>query len=155
MESFKLYLDEQEMLERLSAQNEVLNVQQRMKLKRSIVRNKAKLKMGRKRAERRMASQEVLKGRAMRQARKLMLKRILKNKNKSELSYSQRQTYEKMLANKKAGIQRLATKLVPKLRKLDIQRKTGGPRTLNLTPTGGNAPAKKKPVDNKQPVART
>jgi KaiC/GvpD/RAD55 family RecA-like ATPase len=153
MESFKSYLDEQEMLKVLGAQNEALNVQQRLKLKRSLVRNKAKLKMGAKRAERRMPSADVLKKRAMAMARKLMLKRILKNKDKSELSYSQRQTYEKQLATKKAGIQRLAQKLIPKMRKLDIDRKSGGPRTLNLTTTGGNKPAPKeteaKPTDKK------
>ena len=149
MESFKAYLGEHEMLEALGAQNEALSVQQRLKLKRSIVRNNAKIKMGAKRAERRMASAEVLKKRSMAMARKLMLKRILKNKDKSELSYSQRQTYEKQLANKKAGIQRLAQKLVPKLRKLDIQRKSGGPRTLDLTTTGGNKPAPKKEAEPK------
>jgi hypothetical protein len=147
MESFKSYLDEQEMLERLGAQNEALTVQQRLKLKRSIIRNKAKIRMGKKRAERRIANQDVLKKRAMRQARTLMLKRILKNKSKGELSYSQRQTYEKMLSNKKAGIQRLAQKLLPKMRKLELQRKTGGPRSLNLTPSG--SPAPKKPAADK------
>ena len=154
MESFKSYLGEHEMLEALGAQHEALNVQQRLKLKRSIIRNKAKIKMGAKRAERRVASQDVLKKRSMAMARKLMLKRILKNKDKSDLSYSQRQTYEKMLTTKKAGIQRLAQKLVPKLRKLDIQRKSGGPRSLDLTPTGGNKPAPKKeePAAVKKPA---
>jgi len=151
MESFKTYLDEQEMLKQLGDQHEALSVQQRLKLKRAIVRNKAKIKMGQKRAERRVASQEVLMNRAMRMARKLMLKRILKNKDKSELSYTQRQTYEKMLANKKAGIKRLATKLVPKMRKLEIQRKTGGPRTLDIGVNG--QPVKKTAEPEKKPAA--
>lgn len=153
MNSFKTYLDEQEMLKKLEAQYEALNVQQRLKLKRSIIRNKAKLRMGQKRAERRIANQEVLKKRAMRLARSLMLKRFLKNKDKSELSYAQRETYEKMLEKRKTAIKRLAQKLLPKIRKLEIQRKTagGGPRTLNLTATGSPAPAKtsadKKPAE--------
>jgi KaiC/GvpD/RAD55 family RecA-like ATPase len=153
MESFKTYLDEQEMLKALGDQHEALNVQQRLKLKRSLVRNKAKLKMGAKRAERRVASTEVLKKRAMGMARKLMLKRILKDKDKSELTYSQRQTYEKQLATRKAGIARLAQKLIPKMRKLDIDRRSGGARTLNLTTTGGVKPPPKeveaKPAEKK------
>lgn len=150
MNRFKTYLDEHEMLDKLSDQHEALNVQQRLKLKRSLIRNKAKIRMGKKRAERRLASQEVLKSRAMRQARKLMLKRILKNKDKSELSYTQRQTYEKMMARKKEAVKRLAVKLLPKMRKLELQRKTGGPRSLNLTPSGSPAPASKK-TDDKSP----
>lgn len=137
MNTFKSYLNEQEMLEQLGAQHEALTTQQRLKLKRSIIRNKAKIRMGQKRAERRIASQDVLKTRAMRMARKLMLKRILKNKDKEELSYSQRAEYEKILNKRKAGIKRLATKLIPKMRKLELQRKAGGPRTLSLDPNGG------------------
>ena len=148
MDSFKTYLDEQEMLAALSNQHEALSVQQRLKLKRSIIRNKAKIRMGKKRAEMRIANQDVLKNRSMRMARKLMLKRLLKNKDKSELSYTQRQTYEKMLANKKAGIQRLAQKLLPKMRKMEIARKTGGPMPdLNMpgmTQQKKAAPAKKE-----------
>ena len=134
VESFKTFLTELEVLEQLGAQNEALTVQQRLKLKRSMVRNKAKIRMGRKRAERRIASQDVLKRRAMRQARKLMLKRVLKNKDKSDLSYSQRQTYEKMLANKKTAIQRLSQKLLPKMRKLELQRKTGAKPSADKSP---------------------
>lgn len=135
VDSFKTFLTELEVLEHLGAQNEALTVQQRLKLKRSMIRNKAKIRMGRKRAERRIANQSVLKRRAMRQARKLMLKRVLKNKDKSELSYSQRQTYEKMLANKKTAIQRLSQKLLPKVRKMELQRKTGAKPSADKMPS--------------------
>lgn len=147
-----MYLDEIEMLNTLGAQNEVLNVQQRLKLKHSIVRNKSKLRMGAKRAQHRVASTDVLKKRAMALAHKLILKRILKNKDKSELSYSERQSYEKMIARKKASIERLAMKLLPKLRKLDAQRRMGVAHSLNLTTAGGNktvvATVPHKPVAN-------
>ena len=108
--------------------NEALNPQQRMKLKQSIRRNKAKIKLGRERAKKRIASDEVIKKRANKQARNVMLKKILKNKSKDDLSYSQRASIEKQLDKKKSAIQRIAKQLIPKVRKKD--------RTKNSKPQG-------------------
>jgi len=134
MESFKQFCEEA-LVDTSSQIDEVLNTQQRLARKQSFRRNKAKISMGRKRAERRTASQAVLKRRAMRMARKLMLKRLLKNKEKSDLPYSQRAQYEKIIDKRKAGIARLAAKLIPRLRKLDLQRHSG-----NKKPTANTAP---------------
>ena len=99
--------------------NEALNIQQRMKLKQSLRRNKAKIQLGRKRAARKMASAEVLKGRANKQAKNIIIKKILKNKQKGDLSYGSRVNLEKQVAKRKNAILRLAKKLLPKVRQKD------------------------------------
>ena len=99
--------------------DEALNVQQRMKLKQSLRRNKAKIQLGRKRAARKMASAEVLKGRANKQAKNIIIKKILKNKQKGDLSYGSRVNLEKQVAKRKNAILRLAKKLLPKVRQKD------------------------------------
>ena len=50
---------------------EALTIQQRMKKKQAMRRNKAKIALGRKRAARKMASAEVLQGRAKKQAKNI------------------------------------------------------------------------------------
>jgi thiamine kinase-like enzyme len=99
--------------------NEALNIQQRMKLKQSLRRNKAKIQLGRKRAARKMASAEVLKGRANKQAKNIIIKKILKNKQKGDLSYGSRVNLEKQVAKRKNAILRLAKKLLPQVRQKD------------------------------------
>lgn len=105
--------------------NEALTTAQRIQKKMSMRRNKAKIKMGRKRAERRKANPEKLKKRAQRQARTLLLKRILKNKSKKDLSYSARGAIEKRLNKRKSAISRIAKRILPKVRKAEIDRFRG------------------------------
>ena len=114
MLSFKSYIPVHE-----EALQEVMSIQQRMKLKQSMRRNKAKIAMGRKRAARKMASAEVLKGRAQKQARNMIVKKILKTRNKADLSYGSRAALEKMVAKRKGAIDRIAKKLLPKVRQKD------------------------------------
>lgn len=114
MLSFKSYIPVHE-----EALEEVLNIQQRMKKKQAMRRNKAKIAMGRRRAARKMASADVLKGRAQKQARNLIVKKILKNRSKSDLSYGSRAALEKMVAKRKGAIDRIARKLLPKVRQKD------------------------------------
>ena len=82
-------------------------------------RSKAKIAMGRKRAARKMASQDVLRGRAKKQAKNLIIKKILKNRSKADLSYGSRAALEKMVAKRKVAIERIAKKLLPKVRQKD------------------------------------
>ena len=114
MISFKSYIPVHE-----EALQEVLSIQQRMKKKQVMRRNKAKIAMGRRRAARKMASADVLKGRAQKQARNLIVKKILKNRSKSDLSYGSRAALEKMVAKRKGAIDRIARKLLPKVRQKD------------------------------------
>ena len=114
MLSFKSYIPVHE-----EALQEVLTIQQRMKKKQVMRRNKAKIAMGRRRAARKMASADVLKGRAQKQARNLIVKKILKNRSKSDPSYGSRAALEKMVAKRKGAIDRIARKLLPKVRQKD------------------------------------
>lgn len=105
--------------------DEALNLQQRMKARQTFKRNKAKIAMGKRRAEKRLASPEKLKQRAQKQARKAVERMILKMKSKEELSFSQRQQLEKLVDKKKAVIDRLAKKLLPKVRQAEKEKKLG------------------------------
>lgn len=98
---------------------EVLDIQTRMKMKAAMRKNKAKIAMGQRRAKRKMADLSRLKKRAQRQARNSILDKILKGKDKSELSYGARAAAEKLVNKRAALIQRLARKLLPKVRQAD------------------------------------
>lgn len=109
--------------------DEALTIQQRVKLKQALRRNKAKIQLGRKRSMKKIASPEVLKNRSKKQARNIFLKKLLKDKDKTDLSYSARQSYEKILQRKAGAIERLAKKLLPQVRKRDrekLRRPAGG-----------------------------
>jgi len=105
--------------------DEALSMQQRMARSRAFKKNKAKIAIGRKRAEKKIASLDVLKKRARKAAREVLLKKITKNIPKSELSLSKRQSIEKQLDKKKAVIDKLARKMIPQVRKKELERKKG------------------------------
>ena len=98
---------------------EVLDIQTRMKMKASMRKNKAKIALGKRRAARKMAGKEVLTKRAQRQARNAVMDKILKGKSKDELSYGARADLEKRVNKRAAMIQRMARKLLPKVRQAD------------------------------------
>ena len=107
------------------APDEALTMQQRMAKSRAFKKNKAKIAIGRKKAARKIASLDVLKKRARKAARDVILKKITKNIPKSELSMSRRQSIEKQLDKKKAVIDKLARKMIPQVRKKELERKKG------------------------------
>ncbi len=109
--------------------DEALNVQQRMKLSRSLKKNKAKIAMGRKRAARKVANVDTLKKRAQKQARNQFLKKITKDVPKDELSLGRRQGIEKRLDKMKPKIDKLARKLLPQVRKGELEKKRGGQKS--------------------------
>lgn len=106
--------------------DEALNMQQRMARKRAFKKNKAKIAIGRKRAEKKIANLDTLKKRARKAARDTLLKKLTKDVPKADLSMARRQEIEKKLDKKKNVIDRLARKLVPQVRKKEIARKRGG-----------------------------
>lgn len=105
--------------------DEALSMQQRMARSRAFKKNKAKIAIGRKRAAKKIASLDVLKKRARKAAREVLLKKITKDIPKSELSLSKRQSIEKQLDKKKAVIDKLSRKLIPQIRKKELERKKG------------------------------
>lgn len=99
--------------------NEALTISQRQKRKASFRKNKAKIMIARKKAAKKMASPEKLKSRAEKQARNLIIKKILKNKSKNDLSFAARVDLEKKVAKKSAAIKKIAKKLLPMVKKAD------------------------------------
>ena len=98
---------------------EAMSMQQRQKAKATFRKNKGKIALGRKKAAKKLASPEKLKSRAMKQARGLIIKKILKDKGKEELSFAARQELEKKVDKKKVAIARLAKKLLPAIKAAD------------------------------------
>jgi len=106
--------------------DEALNMQQRLQRARAFRRNRSKIKIGRERAKRRVASKEVLKKRARRAARNLIIQKMTKGMSKGELTFARRQEIEKRLDKMGSRIDKLAMKLLPKIRKAEMARKRGG-----------------------------
>ena len=116
MKSFKNHVEETSESPDLS---EAMTMAQRMKMKQAFKRNRAKIMLGRKKAAKKLASPEKLKIRANKQARDILIKKILKDKNKADLSFSGRQALEKKIDKKKAAIAKIAKKLLPGIRLKD------------------------------------
>jgi hypothetical protein len=111
------------------SKDEALTVQQRLKMARTFKKNKAKIAMGRKRAARKVASIDKLRVRAKKQARNTFLKKITKGIDKGELSLSRRASIEKRLDKMKPKIDKLAVKMLPKVRKAELEKKRGGKKS--------------------------
>lgn len=105
---------------------EALSMTARRKLAISLKKNKAKIAMGRKRAEKKVASQEVLMKRAKKQARNMFFKKITKDIPKDELSFARKQEIEKRLDKLSPKIEKLARKILPKVRAKELEKKRGG-----------------------------
>lgn len=99
--------------------NEAMTMQQRMKAKQTFRKNKMKIQRGREKAKRKLASADKLKSRARKKARDLLTKKLLKNKDKGQLSFGARQSLEKQIDKKRGAIDRIAKKLLPQVRKAD------------------------------------
>lgn len=99
--------------------DEAMSMATRMKMKAAFRKNKAKIALGRKKAAKKLASPEQLKARSVKQARNLIIKKILKDKGKADLSFAARSDLEKKVAKKKGKIMKLAKKLLPGIKKAD------------------------------------
>lgn len=103
--------------------NEALTTQQRMARSRQMRKLKSRLKLGKARAAKRIASKEKLEIRARRKAREVILKRLTKDIPKSELTFQRRQEIEKRLEKMTPAINRIALKMLPKVRKAELDKK--------------------------------
>ena len=102
---------------------EALTVQQRLAKSRQMKKMKAKIAIGRKKAAKKIASMDVLKKRARKQARNMLFKKLTKDIPKDELSLSRRAAIEKQLDKKKGAVDKIAKKILPKVRKSEIEKK--------------------------------
>ena len=99
--------------------SEAMSLQHRMKMKAAFRKNKAKIMLGRKKAAKKLASPEKLKKRAEKAARQILIKKILKQRNKDDLSCAGRASIEKQLAKKKGAIKKIAKRLLPQIKAKD------------------------------------
>ena len=107
--------------------DEALDMRQRLAKSRSFRRYKSKIKLGRDRAKKRMAKPDVLKRRANKAARNIILKKLTKGIPKSELSFARRNEIEKRLdkPNVKKRLSMLARRMYKDVRKKEVDRKKG------------------------------
>ena len=87
-----------------------------MKMKGKMIAKKRKIAMKKK------ASPEKIKKRAMKKARDIIAKKILKDRSKADLSISGKEGLEKKLNSKKAIIKKIAKKLLPQIKKAETER---------------------------------
>ena len=93
---------------------------ERARKKQIMRRNKAKIALGQMIAKRRLATKQVIQKRAKRRARGLVMKKLLKGRNKQDLSYSARAGYEKMLKSRQATTDRLTIKMRAAAKRDDV-----------------------------------
>lgn len=103
---------------------EALTLQQRLKRSRQMKKYASRIKIGKEKAARRTADPKRLARRARKQARLMIAKKLAKGDYNS-LSFSRKQEIEKRLDKMKPRIDRIAKKLLPKMRKLEQERKRG------------------------------
>ena len=111
-----------ELKDLLSIEEATLTPAQRARKAQLLRRSKAKIKIGRIIASRRLATKQTIQKRAKRRARKMVLKKLLKGRSKSDLSYSARGGYEAMLSKRKGGVDRLVRRITPQVRRDDVKK---------------------------------
>jgi len=102
--------------------DEALNAKQRMKMKQAFKKSAAKRKIGMKKSKKKLKDPEKLKKTANKKARDIIAKKIMKGKDKADMSFAQRTSLEKKLNKKKGAIAKLAKKLKHKVKKADKER---------------------------------
>ena len=112
-------------LERKDDLDEVLSRAQRIKAGQRMKRLSKRIAMAKKRALKRAPTMDVLKKRANKQARNAMIKKWTRGQDKGEISMARRAELEKRLKKAKSKIDRNALRMLPQLRKLDRERRSG------------------------------
>ena len=102
--------------------DEVMTKMARMKRSRMMKVKGKQIARKRKIAMKRKANPAKLKTRSMKKARDVVAKKLLKDKDKSDLSISGKENLEKRLVKKKAVIAKIAKKLMPKIKKAETER---------------------------------
>jgi predicted kinase len=103
-------------------QLEVLNMSQRRKIGMRMKRLAKKIARTKERKKRRMKDPRALKTKAQKQARLVLFKKMSGGKSQGELSIGSRIAIGKKLDKKKGAIAKLAKKLMPKVKKQEIER---------------------------------
>ena len=116
MKSFKEFIGEEGIEEGASMQT-------RMKMRAAFRRNKAKILFKRKKAMKKpILNPKKVAKKANKAARNLLIRKILKGRSKSDLSMGAKKELEKRLEKKKSAIQRIAKKVIPKVRAKEMMK---------------------------------
>ena len=99
------------------------SIQTRMKKRRAMRKNKAKIAFARKKAmKRKVLDPKKLMKRARKQARNKIAKRILKGKSKADLGMGQKRALEKILDKKAKAITKLSKKMLKVVRQKEMMK---------------------------------
>ena len=107
------------------AVDEALSMSQRLQRSRQFKRYKSRIKLGRERQKHKLADDKRLMSRARKAARGLIAKRLTNDTPKDQLTFARRQEIEKRLDKMGPRIDKLAKRMMPKLRKADRNKKRG------------------------------
>ena len=103
--------------------SEADSIQTRMKKRRAMRKNKAKIALARKKAmKRKVLDPKILMKRAQKQARNKIAKRILKGKSKADLGMGQKRALEKILDKKAKAISKLSKKMLKIVRQKEMMK---------------------------------
>ena len=100
----------------------VVSYQTRKKMARAAKRTAKKRAKVRKRKEKFRKSEDQIKNKASKDAKMIIRKKILGDKNWNDMSLSQRARVDKLLQKKQKAIKRIAKKLLPKTKKAERER---------------------------------
>ena len=132
-------------VEHIFTLDEVLSVQGRLKRKFAARKNKQKLRVARNIALRRGSSPDRLKKRAVRGARNMVYKRLLKGRDKSSMPPAEKARFEKLIGMYKPLVQRFAVRMLPRMRKMEINR---------MKNRKGKLPQKAKKYKASRPISK-
>jgi phosphopantetheine adenylyltransferase len=127
--------EEEEKKLKESALMEVLSRIERMKAKARIRRTSAKRARATKIALKRYSNTATINKRARRLAIKLMKKRLLRGRDPSKVSVGEKERIERTLEKRKAVIGRIATRLAPRVRKVEKARLSNTKYTQGSQPS--------------------
>jgi hypothetical protein len=104
--------------------NEAITPQGRLKKKFAAMRNKTRRNLAKNMAMKRIATPDVIKGRSIRAARRMVYKRILRNRDPSSVSASEKARIEAQVKRMAPMVSRLSIRLQQSERKRDQARVT-------------------------------
>lgn len=116
------YYDDDELIEEENQLDEVLSAQARLKKKQSFARSKGKRGVALRMKLRRASTVATLKKRAILAARRSLYKRLLRGRDKSQLSASEKSRVEQQVSKMKTFQTALVTKMMPKIRSIEQKR---------------------------------
>lgn len=105
--------------------DEALSMAARRKKAITMKKIQARLKVGRKKASMKVADKGRLEKRARKAARNAIAKKLTKGVSKVELTPARKAEIEKRLDKMQGKVSRLAKKMLPKIRKSELEKKRG------------------------------